>query len=79
MVVVGSESLHPCRMECMSVGIMDSQSIYNTACNVTFSEFLNSNLAIVGGVGIAFGVFEASREERKEGGAGGGGGGGWNG
>lgn len=38
--------------------VQERQSIYIRACNETFSDFLNSNLIIVGGVGIAFGVFE---------------------
>lgn len=42
-------------MNCVDV---DSQSIHNTACNGIFSDFLNSNLITVGGVGIAFGIFE---------------------
>lgn len=39
---------------------MSMQSIYRTACNVTFNMFLLDNLVTVGGVGIAFGLFEVS-------------------
>jgi uncharacterized membrane protein YccC len=38
--------------------LMSSQLIYSSACNASFSQFLNDNLGIVGGVGIAFGIFE---------------------
>lgn len=39
-------------------GEVNSQFIYTAPCNGSFSDFLSNNLIIVGGVGIAFGIFE---------------------
>ena len=41
------------------VGV-NQQLIYSSSCNETVLDFLNDNLIIVGGVGIAFGLFEVS-------------------
>ena len=35
-----------------------TQVIYNASCDSSLNAFLEANLAIVGGVGIAFGIFE---------------------
>ena len=34
--------------------------IYIAACNNTVNDFLRSNLGVIGGVGIAFGLFQVS-------------------
>ncbi len=41
--------------ECIEI---DDQIVYRASCNESVSAFLQSNLIIVGGVGIAFGLFE---------------------
>lgn len=42
---------------CTELGRVN-QTIYSRPCNATFSQFITDNLIIVGGVGIAFGLFE---------------------
>lgn len=37
---------------------MGVQTIYTAPCNESLSQLLTENLVIVGGVGIAFGLFE---------------------
>ena len=59
--VVSSHLNSSCRDDSDDCGLFEGslqQEIYTTSCNNSLNEFLESNLIIVGGVGIAFGVFE---------------------
>ena len=47
---------------CMCEGddctIINNMSVYSEGCDGSFFEFIEENAAIIGGIGIAFGIFE---------------------